>query len=249
MVKIPPPEMVVMAALFSPNSMNRNTPFTRYTMDNLANEIAGELRCKACSHFIMHVFSNGGSFLWESIREIMNNSLSASSTVLNAKLSGIIFDSAPADFSGNDALIHDAMDFCSLRDRVKLRIFMKVRVLKNGNDNEIELRQQRAKAFWTGMKDCGLPVPHLYIVSKDDKLSPFGPLSDLIRHRETMMGKSRIQSCVFERSPHCRHILTYPKEYMESICAFLDHCFCPDTGVERSKYVQVMAQNNVSSRL
>lgn len=247
LVKIPTPTMTVMSALYPPTSKKRKTFLTRYTMDDLANDLVGELGRLDHSHFIIHAFSNSGTFLWESVREIMNKSLSSYSVVMNAKLSGIIFDSAPAEFSQNRSLIYSAIDYCELRDRLLLKAFLNIR--SHSYNKEISSHQERAKSFWLGMKDCTLPIPQLYIASKDDQLSPFNKLMELVRCREKEMGKRMIHSHVFESSPHCQHMLTNPNMYKNSICEFLVHCFSEDDELRTKILQKTLARNGFTSQL
>ncbi len=231
--KIPPPPMVCLASLYPPQSLERKVPFSRYTMDDMAYQIVEEFQHTEYSHLILHVFSNTGSFLWESIRQIINRPLAASSIYMKEKLIGIIFDSGPCDYSKDRdrRLLDGALDFCSQEDRVQLRQFLKK---NDGSEMELQIRQ-RAKDFWAGMKHCTLPIPQLYILSKDDKLTPFEALSELIQYRETRMDENMIQKYAIESSPHCRHFLTDENKYMESIRLLLNNAYsCRDGKIVRS---------------
>ena len=117
----------------------------------------------------------------------------------------------------------------------------------HGYEHELVKRRQRATDYWNGMKNCKLlAVPHLYICSKDDKLTPYGPLSELISHRERKNGKNLTHSLVFEQSSHCRHILKHPEEFEESIRAFLDLC---GRSRGRNHHLQMSDGNRYKSRL
>lgn len=254
LVRIPSPTAIVMSALYPPNSLDRNNQFE--SMDNVAKEIVEELRYKTYTHVIIHVFSNGGCFLWEAISELLKNQQSSTSyATLKAKISGIVFDSAPADFStkNSSALLYKAISYCNERDQLHLKTYLNDRISQNGVEEEMQLQQNRAKDFWGRMKCCDLDVnvnvPHLYIFSKDDKLTPYGSLMKLIEHRKVSFDRDQTHVLMFERSSHCRHLDLHPKDCTASISAFLLGCIKFDQDGSSTSNRKIANCDTIQSRL
>ena len=244
--RIPNPSTVVMASL--PSDRIKPPSFFFRSMDQLANDTLDEICSRQCSHMVMQFFSNAGSFLWEAISDKITAAPStASSTLILGKLVGVIFDSGPVDFSSNDELIYNAIAFCSSGDRKQLDHYLISREIKYGFHEETKNRRHRAKEFWAKMKNHKILLPHFYICSKDDKLTPYDSLSDLIRHGEKMRGKGLVHSCVFDHSMHCQHLQEYPNEYKKCITMFLD--FCQHQHKNVSTHEKLTARTSILSRL
>lgn len=235
--------MIVMAATTtSANNTQSSNSHGIVTMKDFAKDILEEIKITPCSCILFHGFSNGGCFLWESIRELLLTDPKYDS--LKSKFCGIVFDSSPAYYSGYDELFQNAFMFCSPDDQRKIRNYIKERQASAGIDGFVRSSQKRSRDYWENMKNCNFPVQSLYICSKDDKLTPFEELYGLIRHRVTNLGSDRIWCIIFENSPHCRHILTHPTEYRDIIYLFLKNSLTKSIGcddevnLENTKSVQ-----------
>eukprot|EP00979_Chaetoceros_neogracilis_P017451 scaffold10220_cov272-Chaetoceros_neogracile.AAC.32 len=192
------------------------------TMDQLAMNVIKNAASLTSSYIIFHVFSNGGCFLWESIRDILSEeNLSAEAKILKTRLQAVVFDSSPAYYSENRELLKNALKYCSPSDSNIVHSYLQSRETSLGKEKCSQTRLQRARHYWDGMKNCSYPVHSLYICSKDDKLTPFEELYDLIQHRESQHNSYIVEHCIFEDSAHCQHILKYPLEYKECILAFV----------------------------
>jgi len=95
MIRIAPPAAIVLASMTTTetetrthrsqeNIRNRSTNFilggkTR-TMEDIAHETIQEIANSQCCSLVIHVFSNGGAFLWEAMRRILYPELAPSSS-------------------------------------------------------------------------------------------------------------------------------------------------------------------------
>mmetsp|Transcript_7364 Transcript_7364/g.9370 ORF Transcript_7364/g.9370 Transcript_7364/m.9370 type:complete len:295 (+) Transcript_7364:165-1049(+) len=224
---IPSPQMVVSAAVSSEFQnhylvqeqklntkkaieLTNKSPVSN--MLDLAIQTIEEIKQSNCSTFVFHVFSNGGCFLWEAVRNILWEEKDFTHNIdTKIKLLGIIFDSAPANYStGNGSLIFDSLEYCSPSEREQIK--------------HIEIDSHRALNYWDSMKNGFLNAPELYILSRDDNLTPFKPLKDLISYRQMKHGKNKVQSLTLNKSPHCCHIMTSPILYEKRIKDFILDC-------------------------
>jgi len=220
--KIASPLMIVMAATTKTANAQFNNLYNVKSMEDFAKDIIREIATIPCSCILFHCFSNGGCFLWESIRGLVQTDLKYDSIKNN--LCGIIFDSSPAYYSGCDELFHNAFKFCSSSDQTKIRNYIKERQISAGIDSFVTSSQKRSQDYWESMKNCDFPVQSLYICSRNDTLTPFEELYELIQYRVTTLGSDRIWCTIFENSPHCRHILTHPTQYRDIMELFLKSC-------------------------
>jgi len=206
------------------------------SIDVMAQETIQLIYNINCCSVVFHVFSNGGSFLWEKIRQFLfsnsqkeehTNPKSELETAIEyrvkSKIIGIVFDSSPAEFSLNPNLISHAMKYCPFRERIQLKAYIFLRKAQMGGRSHDEERNQRASEFWLGMRNCNLKLPQLYLYSTKDILTPLDPLRELIAFRRDLLGREMIHSCEFDSS-HCSHYKIYPKEYTSAIEKFLNRC-------------------------
>ena len=202
----------------------------RETMYQLAMEVVNNASSLPSSHIIFHVFSNGGCFLWESICKILSvEELSTQAKILKMRLQAVVFESSPAHYTENSNLLNNALKFCSPSDREIAHNYLQCREALLGKEKYSQMNLQRARDYWEGLKNCTFPVHTLYICSKNDKLTPFEELYDLIQHRVSQQQSYIVEYCIFEDSAHCQHILKYPLEYEECILSFVKR-------FERKKY-------------
>eukprot|EP00559_Dactyliosolen_fragilissimus_P001493 CAMPEP_0184869848 /NCGR_PEP_ID=MMETSP0580-20130426/35544_1 /TAXON_ID=1118495 /ORGANISM="Dactyliosolen fragilissimus" /LENGTH=228 /DNA_ID=CAMNT_0027371607 /DNA_START=271 /DNA_END=954 /DNA_ORIENTATION=+ len=225
-------------------------------MTDLALSTLREIRLSKCPMFVCHLFSNGGCFLWEKIRQILYHNANRIGTsyddvtdstkcddesirpiaALRDKLVGIVFDSSPCAFSEQPELLQNALGHCDIFTRLKLQLYLASRatLVMGGEKRELAARQRRAQDFWNGMRNCARPdIPQLYLYGDNDHLAPLEPLEELIEKRRREFGEEKIRSFKFggmRPSPHCSHLLTYPEKYMEMLQSFLESCaspYCP----------------------
>ena len=158
---------------------------------------------------------------------------------LRSKLVGVVFDSSPAFYSGEDGSSLDAaMRHCGTRDRLSRRLAelwargWEVGPLLSSSRAREERRsterRRRAEAFWAGLRDCPCDAPHLYLYGEGDPLAPSGPLRELVDHRRRAFGNRRVFSRRFVGSQHCSHLRAHPEKYEAALGQFLD-CCCRQT--------------------
>jgi len=233
-IKIPSPYMVVTAAITSPKKgVDLDNSSHHDSMSNLAVTTMHEIIASNSSIFIFHLFSNSACFFWETFRDMIfiasikegeyTCKTDCGKAIVRQKLSGIVFDSAPANYLHQD-LLSGALRFTSFHDRLKLFLFLKARNISLGKAREISLRKKRAMDFWIGMSNCVLSFPQLYIYCENDTLMPHAPLQEIIDTRRHILGSARIFTLKFKNSVHCRHIRIHRVAYETSIFHFVENC-------------------------
>lgn len=179
-----------------------------------------------CSYIILHVFSNGGCFLYEAIRDLVlqvHNKGKQKDIDIDAqkffreKFHGIVFDSAPAYYRDNQELLQNALKYCTIEDRRAVQRYLDKREKSNLSREE---KIQRANEYWNHMMQDGMKVEKLFVLSKNDALTPFEPLWELIEHQKKLHG-NRINTMIFTESDHCRHLLNFEREYSNAIRGFI----------------------------
>lgn len=165
--------------------------------------------------WFFHAFSNGGCFVWEQVRMIVEHQSAT-------KPAGVIFDSAPANYHGKDNLAK-ALTYCSWTEQAAMRL----QVLWGGAPMRQE-REARAQLFWNTLRHDEWNTRQLYLCSHDDDLTDFQDLAELVRYRQELFGKDRVWLKDWESSPHCTHLLKHPESYRLTVETFVDHCLRED---------------------
>jgi hypothetical protein len=165
--------------------------------------------------WFFHAFSNGGCFVWEQVRMIVEHQSAT-------KPAGVIFDSAPANYHGKDNLAK-AFTYCSWTEQAAMRL----QVLWGGAPMRQE-REARAQLFWNTLRHDEWNTRQLYLCSHDDALTDFKDLAELVRYRQELLGKDRVWLKDWESSPHCTHLLKHPESYRLTVETFVDHCLRED---------------------
>lgn len=217
LIEIPSPSQIVLAAMQKYDIIKNGA--IANTIQNLARSMIEAAHDLNPSYIIFHVFSNGGGFLWEAVRfELFywKQTLTAS---VRKRISGIIFDSAPANYSHNGNLILNVLEYCEDQDeKSKISTY-----LLSLTDDQRMKSKERSQDYWHGMRNCSFPIPHLYVYSKDDRLTPYRYLEELVQHRKRLFGKDMTRSLVFDSSPHCQHFRTHQVEYTSAIIGFVKY--------------------------
>ena len=227
--RIPSPYMVAQAAFLDSRVQNNTeTSLLFKTMNEMAIETIDTMNKYIITtqdneiEIYLHVFSNGGCFLWENIHDIfLIDTDNSDYAYIQSKLKGIVYDSAPCSFhSGKGNLLLEAIKYCSPSEQKLLR--ETILIDKSNGGEQIRKNDNRAMEYWTKMKTSPLlQVRSLYIFSKTDPLAPFQELKDLVLYREKEFGKQKVKYLIYEDSPHCSHLLTDPKRYTTTINDFL----------------------------
>ena len=228
LTRISTPRMVVKASTQTPPCIQyQNINNDAETMQHLTWNVLWEIHTSQCSVVLFHVFSNGGGFFWEQVRNILNTNNEEATTIsldldeLRSKIVGIAFDSCPAQYSpkSRNSLL-DALRHCTWTERMGAY----AQLAKQMASLSLDDREKRANDYFQGMRDDPWNVRQLYLCSKDDPLSPHGPLEELVTHRQQMFSQDRIILCEWESSPHCGHLLKHPIDYQKVVSAFVEQC-------------------------
>ena len=231
-VHIASPESVIAAIQQAPCCKQATSQISLQT-DDLTTElyhqtldILNELQSRQCPQFILHIFSNGGCFLWEWITHILIEGhqfitwkdYSINTQNLRSRLVGCVFDSSPANYEGRPHGIVSALQHISPPSE-------KARLINMAKKVDSSTVMKRHNEFWNNM--CNhrrLSVPELYLYSENDRLTPYKPLQKLIDKRKEVLGEENIWVCDFIDSDHCGHLLKYPKQYDSILRQFIAAC-------------------------
>ena len=201
--------------------------YPSHTMQGLAWDALRQVHASQCSVVLFHVFSNGGGFFWEQVKRILqkrdeeNINANIKLKSIRSKVAGVVFDSCPAKYSPtNRNTLLDALSHCTWSERIGAY----AQLVSQMSRLNLQDREERAKEYFMGMRNDAWNVPQLYLCSKDDALTPYGPLRELVRHRQDMFGEERVLLCEWESSPHCCHLLQHPIEYEAAVSTFVNQC-------------------------
>jgi len=208
-------------------------------MQHLAINTLKELHVLQPPYFIIHIFSNGGCFLWECIRYILyeqdtSKQLSSRNSInisnLKQKLIGVIFDSAPGYYDGKIDDLQSALEYVSSNIERKDLLTMTKTLEQN-------VVRQRFAEFWNGLSNDSTNIPQLYLFSQYDNLASVNHIEMLIECRKELIGmKGKIWNHKFLNSEHCCHFLKYPEEYSKSVKEFL--AFCTRKGLDNHSFIK-----------
>lgn len=246
-IRIATPESIVAAVLRGPSVeqsvalQNQRPPSDTHEtggelstkdMQRFAWEILDELQTRQCPRFVVHIFSNGGCFLWEWIRYFLfqqhryqqlkqphvawNNS-NIHIHNLQRRLVGRVFDSAPAHYAGATGGIEAALQHITpLTEKSRL-----LGLAKKMNSSQVKVRHDE---FWNNLCHDTIAVPELYLYSETDRLTAYGPLEKLMEQRKHIVGEEHVWTHNFLDSEHCCHLLKYPEKYEDTLGKFLLSC-------------------------
>jgi hypothetical protein len=237
--RIATPKMVVMSVLQeSPITLPPEWPGKRRrleTMQDLAWDTLREVDNTQCSAILIHAFSNGGCFLWEQVRNILktrteNQEVDFKLQAIQSKLSGVVFDSSPAFYSPRSVSpLLVSLHHCTLRERIGAYAELMLHLPTMLGYYRLSELERRTTEYFESMRNDPSDTPQLYLFSKDDALTQYGPIKELARHRQHLFGRERILLREWESSPHCGHLLKHPVEYEAAVSTFADLCLNRDT--------------------
>jgi hypothetical protein len=185
-------------------------------LEQLARDFMASDEMKSCSHYYIHAFSNGGCFLYETIRQLAGD---------NHQPAGILFDSCPA---AELERISDALQYCSWREKTRvlwdfgLLTYLQMSPLFPTSSMQDSLRR-RADSFIRSLENDPT-IPQLFLYSLNDTLAPSKYVDRLVAVRQKRFGKDVITSKVWDKSSHCAHLRDHPDEYTQAVDSFLIDC-------------------------
>lgn len=212
--KIAPPGSVVAAVTRQPGA---NTE-----LDQLAIATLQELQDCDCSSFFVHLFSNSGCFLWETIRYLLFKAGPPSidgvdrRVVDASKLRGVIFDSSPAHYTDLSSLEAALRHVSPEGERLN--------AARSVTSIDTEKARRRFFHFWSGIANDRRDTPQMFLYSKHDRLASTEHIEALIEQRKSTIGGARIFHHNFRDSEHCCHLLRYPEMYERDLKSFVGFC-------------------------
>lgn len=229
---IAPPRLVVDATFRSkpiqiPDQWPAELSEQPDSMQELAWKVLGRIHNKQSSLYLFHAFSNGGCFLWENLRRILDSSETCQQQPtkdilknLTWRTKGVVFDSCPAWYGGPSSPLKDALGHCTRTEKLDVLMRFGPGVFLKGGF-ERDRRIQRCHEYLKYLYEDPLDIPQLYACSQNDQLSEFERIDELFRHRRSKQ-KSPVLQHVWEDSPHCAHLLKHPEEYKQAIEVFTE---------------------------
>lgn len=232
--KVPPPPLKI------PNGWPINGVSVKGappSMQDFAWNILQEVNNRNCDYLIFYAFSNGGCFVWESVRRILNLSSPGATmklllnedqynTVKNLreKTVGVVFDSCP---SQQLADVGRALMFCTLSERMEVMMShgMDIAFFPSLLSQAKRIKSEiRGQAYYEGLWDDPSAIPQLYLYSESDILIPSQPLDELVQHRRKILGSDRVFCRKWSSSRHCAHLIDNAEDYVTTAESFLEIC-------------------------
>lgn len=222
-------------------SLSASTP---RSMSHLAWNILVECHQAHPSAILFHLLSNGGCFVWERIRHILdgtiqnapkeqyttelyhhNEKLDQCLQQVKNNIAGVVFDSCPG---GQLDGIGKALQYCSWDDRIQATWAGGSDLFKlqyAGTSSSIYPQvQARSQEYLDSLRDDCWNLPQLYFCSEDDDLAPYLALESLVRHRQRIFGKDLIWMRSWQSSRHVSHLCQHPKNYAQTLESFVQRC-------------------------
>jgi pimeloyl-ACP methyl ester carboxylesterase len=154
-------------------------------------------------------------------------------------LCGVVFDSCPAVIDMHR--LNDALEYCTESERQLVRHYCGAKLdrcmnaeskvpsahnddqqrVDHDRDATLDKVRLRMDAYTTGLLHDPLPVPHLYLYSRDDALAPASFIDELVAHRRQRNDGPDVQSCVWDKSRHCSHLVDHPNVYQNAVATFV----------------------------
>lgn len=198
------------------------------SMQKLAKELLHRLASQENErriNVVFHSFSNGGCFLYEQLRIILQKIggivvMKGSRRAVLISIIGAIFDSCPAYYSGDQSDTEGLKRAMKYTSNFYQCSFWFQSLFRTSFQNKKNI--DRAKTYWNRMRNnCSL-VPELYCYSDVDDLAPPTKLLKLIEFRKK--ANPHVLSVLFEHSSHCCHLFTQPYMYSLVVSSFVDLC-------------------------
>lgn len=251
--RIASPAQVIRATLTQPTNETLHAPltwpnippvssnafFTSPTIEDFAWDILAEMEASEAPVFFLHIFSNGGGFVWEALARILANSHKFPGPVckrllsIENRIAGVIVDSAPSlDFSR----LPQAVAWVSWRDQLATLLRADpawfYRWWWNWNSPATKAwMKQRSDTYWHVWTENPVTVrlPMLFLYSENDTLCSPQAIGQIIQTLPNARG------ICWKESIHCGHLLRHQDEYEDAVQHFIQtHLEKPDM-VRRSK--------------
>lgn len=199
-------------------------PIGPLRMQDLAWRLLARLRDGHNSPMLFHVFSNGGCFLWESIRRVLDLQRNISCPqpaqsilkTIEGRIGGVVFDSSPCWF-GNGSNLSAALVYCSESEQKAIEEEFGITAgLKEGGANQVHYDPTRCSDYFAYLQQDELDIPQLYLCSKNDPLCDFEKVLEMVAQRRLhQICPVKVQ--FWSESKHCGHLRTDPQKYTEAV--------------------------------
>lgn len=199
------------------------TPASPRSMQEFAWDILGEIAIKEPPIVLFHVFSNGGCFVWEQVRHLLDDSENTDaithqvlSTIRASSIRGVVFDSCPAWFGQEVNGLDHVLGHCSAEDRTAVYEYFGHDVVKNESSLMYTTRKKRNEEYYLFLRDDPLNIPQLYLYSKDDPVADYKKIKEIVKVRKEGNFCHIAEQC-WEQSEHCAHLLHHPEQYISAV--------------------------------
>lgn len=177
----------------------------------------------------VHLFSNGGAYMYMNILLAIKNSRHRHKRDLN--ICGSIFDSAPGQrrFSS----LYRALAAIHGRRTFVVPLFISVclvciwiaedsySIIKNLITGQRPLLDQGPLQ---GLLDEQTALwPHMFLYSKEDNIIPQEDIEWFAKYRQEKYNVPVRKIC-FENSEHVKHFISHPAYYVQCVCKFINDC-------------------------
>jgi len=168
---------------------------------------------------IVHVFSNGGTFVLERLECLIASAEPGSDVAVvghGIKLGGQVFDSAPAYLHWRTGLKVVATAVPNLLIRWIIQLLFLAYIFWEAFLSMVLCRPDRPTQFWNHMKDSRVARRQVvYIYSTTDELTDPIKLQELIEYRAKK--GFDIQPLKLTDTNHVQHLRSHPKKYVGAI--------------------------------
>jgi hypothetical protein len=176
--------------------------------------------------FVMHVFSNGGCFVWESMCRIWEQAFKEEALLDDAVknslrkqrdlFKGVVLDSCPAWYGTHPEGLWKVLQTCPQQD-------LKQVIERYGQESLQHLNLEhclaRNQEYFDYLATDLLNAPQLYLYSQDDLFADATHITALIdKQRQTKTQAIHVQQ--WETSKHCAHLREHPEDYRQAVQAF-----------------------------
>lgn len=145
--------------------------------------------------------------------------------LVRKRLTGLMYDSAPA--YPDRATFLAALDASgdNRRNRISTWLLKGALLLLIALEtlwNKLTGKRNRGEVFWERVRESSFPDRQAFLYSRSDRVSPCGPLEELIAHRRSQLGENAVSVVDFEDSDHVLHFRAHPEAYRTFVSQFLD---------------------------
>eukprot|EP00934_Nitzschia_sp_Nitz4_P003449 Nitzschia sp. Nitz4//scaffold3_size479765//11859//12689//NITZ4_000008-RA/size479765-processed-gene-0.233-mRNA-1//1//CDS//3329550482//3439//frame0 len=194
-------------------------------LQGLAWDILSVVEHEKPQAVVFQAMSNGGCFVWEQLRNILDSYDTcpdpyAAATLQSIKedtIRGVVFDSSPAWFGDRLNVFGPALEYAS--DEAKQEVFERFDKDLFYEKEPEKVRNQRVsrnKEYFQFLIEDPLDIPQLFMYSKNDALTDYTKIKEIVDARVATRNGPVMEVC-WEESAHCAHLLHHPEEYTQAV--------------------------------